>query len=108
MVLRKDLLSIGFYKLSTFHGSDGPLNYRIEMFKVEDGVDEKGEKKYKIGGLRLITYPGPYNYDNTDDSLKEAKDFPFEAASLDAITDYLNSGVPLAHINERLAQSTTE
>ncbi|MBO4653045.1 MAG: hypothetical protein J5649_06995 [Lachnospiraceae bacterium] len=91
MVLRKDLLSIGFYKLSAFHGSDGPLNYRIEAVRVEDGVDEKGDTKYKLAALRLITYPGPYNYENTDDSLKEAKDFPFSSEGLDEITDYLNS-----------------
>ncbi|MBQ6660793.1 MAG: GNAT family acetyltransferase [Lachnospiraceae bacterium] len=91
MVLRKDLLSIGFYRLSPFHGSDGPLSYRIENFKIEDGVDDKGNPKMKIGGLRVITYPGPYNYENTDDSLKVSKDFPFAPESLDAIVDYLNS-----------------
>ena len=91
MVLRKDLLSLGFYKLSAFHGSDGPLNYRIENVKEEDGVDSKGNPKYKIVGLRVTTYPGPYNFENTDDSLKESMDFPFEPESLDAITEYLNS-----------------
>ena len=91
MVLKKDLLSLGFYKLSAFHGSNGPLNYRIERIEEEDGVNEKGKPKYKITGLRVITYPGPYNYENTDDSLKESKDFPFAPESLDAITDYLNS-----------------
>ncbi|MBR6020133.1 MAG: hypothetical protein IK055_07965 [Lachnospiraceae bacterium] len=92
MVLRKDLLSIGFYRLSPFHGSNGPMNYRIESIKEEDGVDGKGKTKYKLVGLRVITYPGPYNYENTDDSLKESKDFyPFEPETLDAITDYLNS-----------------
>ena len=91
MVLRKDLLSLGFYKLSAFHGSDGPLSYRIENVKAEDGEDSKGNKKYKIVGLRVTTYPGPYNFEHTDDSLKVSKDFPFEPESLDAITDYLNS-----------------
>ena len=43
MVLRKDLLSIGFYKLSAFHGSRGSLNYRIENVKAEAGTDEKGK-----------------------------------------------------------------
>ena len=91
MVLRKDLLSIGFYKLSAFHGSRGSLNYRIENVKAEAGTDEKGKPRYEIVGLRVITYPGPYKYENTDDSLKESKDFPFAPESLDAITDYLNS-----------------
>ncbi len=81
MVQRKDLLSLGFYRLSPFHGSDRALSYRIE----------KIEEVKAITGLRVTTYPGPYNFQNTDDSLKETKDFPFEAASLDAITDYLNS-----------------
>ena len=91
MVLRKDLLSLGFYRLSPFHGSDGPLSYRIEKFTEEDGVDAKGNPKYKIAGLRVTTYPGPYNFETTDDSLKQSKDFPFEPESLDAIVDYLNS-----------------
>ena len=91
MVQRKDLLSLGFYRLSAFHGSDGPLSYRIEKIEEEDGVDAKGKPKKEIVGLRVITYPGPYNFENTDDSLKEAKDFPFAAQSLDDIVEYLNS-----------------
>lgn len=91
MVQRKDLLSLGFYRLSPFHGSDRALSYRIEKIEEVIGEDDKGKPKKAITGLRVTTYPGPYNFQNTDDSLKEKKDFPFEAASLDAITDYLNS-----------------
>ena len=91
MVLRKNLLSLGFYRLSPFFGSDRALNYKIESIKEEDGVDKKGKTKYKIVGLRVITFPGPYNFEHTEDSLKESKDFPFEDASLDAIVEYLNS-----------------
>jgi hypothetical protein len=36
MVQRKDLLSLGFYRLSPFHGSDRALSYRIE--KIEESV----------------------------------------------------------------------
>lgn len=91
MVLRKDLLSLGFYKKNPFAGSRGNLRYRIENFKEEDGVDGKGKPKFKIVGLRVITFPGPFSYDNTDDSYKETKDFPFTTEALDEITDYLNS-----------------
>ena len=91
MVQRKDLLSIGFYRLSPFHGSDRSLSYRIEKLEEQVGTDDKGKPKTSIVGLRVTTYPGPYSFENTDDSLKKTKDFPFEPASLDAITDYLNS-----------------
>ena len=79
MVQRKDLLSLGFYRLSPFHGSDRALSYRIEKIEEVIGEDDKGKPKKAITGLRVTTYPGPYNFQNTDDSLKETKDFPFEA-----------------------------
>ena len=99
MVLRKDLLSLGFYKSSPFYGSDRALHYKINKIQEEDGVDSKGKTKYKIVGLRVITFPGPYNFENTDDTLKVSKDFPFEDAALDAIVEYLNS-LPQPELNE--------
>jgi len=93
MVLRKDLLSIGFYRLSPFYGSDGTLSYLIQKIEETVETDDTGKPKKEITGLRVITFPGPYNYDHTDDSLKVTKDFPFAAESLDAIVDYLN-GLP--------------
>lgn len=77
---RMDIFNIRFYEKSWFHGSFQGMHYRIEKI-----TDENEEKK-----LRVTTWPGPYNFDHTDDSLKESALFEFSNEGLDAITDYLN------------------
>lgn len=77
---RSDIFHIGFYKKTWFHGSFQGMHYRIE------GINgENDEKK-----LRVTTWSGPYNYDHTDDSLKESALFEFSDGGLDAVTEYLN------------------
>lgn len=76
---RMDIFHIPFYKKTWFHGSFKGMHYRIEGIDTDDG------KK-----LRVTTWPGPYNFDNTDDSLKESALFPFSDEGLDDVTEYLN------------------
>ncbi len=82
MVNRKDLLSIGFYKKIHFTGSVGNMNYRIAKHDIDKDL---GTKEFVV-----TIFPGPFCYEETDDSLKQTAVFPFEAESLDRITDYLN------------------
>ncbi len=79
-IQRMDIFNIRFYEKSRFHGSFQGMHYRIEKITGEDE-----EKK-----LRVTTWPGPYNFDHTDDSLKESALFEFSNEGLDAVTDYLN------------------
>lgn len=79
-IQRIDIFNIRFYEKTWFHGSFLGMHYRIEGIK-----DENEEKR-----LRVTTWPGPYNFDNTDDSLKESSLFEFSNEGLDAVTDYLN------------------
>lgn len=75
MTNRKDLLQLSFYKLSPFFGSDGDTRYKIE--KEDDH-------------FKLTTWPGPYSFDNTDESLMHYETFEFTDDGLQQIVDYLN------------------
>ena len=79
-IQRMDIFNIRFYEKSQFHGSFRGMHYRIEKI-----TDEKKKKK-----LRVTTWPGPYNFDHTDSSLKETALFAFSNEGLDAVADYLN------------------
>ena len=75
MTNRKDLLQLSFYKLSPFFGSDGDTRYKSE--KEDDH-------------FKLTTWPGPYSFDNTDESLMHYETFEFTDDGLQQIVDYLN------------------
>ena len=75
MTNRKDLLQLSFYKLSPFFGSDGDTRYKIE---------KEGDH------FKLTTWPGPYSFDNTDESLMHYETFEFTDDGLQQIVDYLN------------------
>lgn len=75
MTQRKDLLQLSFYKLSPYFGSDGDTRYKIE--KEDDH-------------FKLTTWPGPYSFDNTDESLMHYETFEFSDDGLQQIVDYLN------------------
>lgn len=79
-IKRMDIFNIKFYEKTWFHGSFLGMHYRIEGVK-----EENGEQK-----LRVTTWPGPYNFDHTDDSLKESALFDFSNEGLDVVTKYLN------------------
>lgn len=81
MVERKDLLSLNFYKKTPFYGSLKNMNYKIEA--VDKGDDGKI--------LRVVYWPGPYNFDTTPDTLKQESEFPYSEEGLCCIADFLNS-----------------
>ncbi len=80
MLDRNDLLDLTFYKMSPFKGSLGKLRYKIEKITDDDGTDK----------LLVTTWPGPFNFEKTDDSLKEKHTEEFSEEGMQKITDYLN------------------
>ena len=79
MIQPQDLFNINFYQKLKFHGSYRGMNYRIEKITEEDGDH-----------FCATTWPGPYNFDTTDDSLKETAFFPFTNEGLAEVCAYLN------------------
>ena len=79
MIQPQDIFNIRFYEKSPFYGSFRKMHYRIEKKTEED------EKK-----LEVVTWPGPYNFETTDDSLKESALFPFSEEGLNEVCDHLN------------------
>ena len=79
MIQPQELFNIRFYAKEKFHGSYKGMHYRIEKLEEDD------TKK-----LRVTTWPGPYNFDTTDDALKESRLFEFSNEGLEQACDYLN------------------
>jgi len=79
-LLRKDLLSMGFYEKSRFTGSIGNLNFILEK-KEEEGKSP----------LLLATYfPGPFSSENTPDEKKKTHEVEYSEEGFLEITDFLN------------------
>ncbi|MCD8300419.1 MAG: GNAT family acetyltransferase [Clostridiales bacterium] len=79
-VRRQDLYKTKFYDKSMFSGSLLGMNYRIE----KAGSPEGGAH------FKVTVWPGPMNFDHTDEKLKAAEEFPFTDEALGEIADYLN------------------
>jgi len=81
-LLRKDLLSMGFYEKSRFTGSIGHLNYILEKKTKEEGE----------APLLLATFfPGPFSSENTPDEKKKYHEEPYSEQGFLDMTDFLNS-----------------
>ena len=79
-LLRKDLLSMGFYEKSRFTGSIGNLNYILEK-KQEEGKSP----------LLLATYfPGPFCSEKTPDEKKKYHEEEYSEEGFVAMTEFLN------------------
>jgi len=92
MIKVTDILSLEYYKKTSFTGSDGEMRYKIEKQEVETEDSQTGEAK-KEKYLVAYTWPGPYAFFQTDDSLKLSKQFPFTNEGLTQVTEYLNSKI---------------
>lgn len=79
MINRKNLLNLNFYKKEPFTGSFQGMRYRIEK-KEEDGTVF----------LLAATYPQPFCFTATDDSLKTFQKFDFTEQGLCDVSDWLN------------------
>ena len=80
MIDVKDVLSLEFYKKSPFHGSFNGVRYRIE--KIEDDNEERK--------LKCTTWPEPYGFEATDESLMEYYESTFDDEGLKDIVEHIN------------------
>ncbi|MBQ9391709.1 MAG: hypothetical protein IJU02_05920 [Lachnospiraceae bacterium] len=78
----KDVLSLEFYKKSPFHGSYKGIRYRIEKIESKDEVL-----------LKCTTWPEPYGFEATDESLKEYYEASFSNEGLKDIVSHINNKV---------------
>ncbi|MBE5897238.1 MAG: GNAT family acetyltransferase [Lachnospiraceae bacterium] len=83
MLVKKDILSLEFYKKSAFTGSLGNMRYRIVK-------DVTGEGDDTITKLKVAIWPGPFAYDKTDASQMTYQLFDFSDEGLEQITTWLN------------------
>lgn len=86
MVIRKDLLSMGYYKLTKFKGSDRDMRFVIEKNHIEE------EGKDPVDTMKCTRWFGPLSYEKTDPAIMEIHEEEFSEAGLDKICDWLNEG----------------
>lgn len=79
MIERNELLAFNFYKKEKFTGSYNGMRYIIRKATLDEA-----------NIFMVSVWPGPYNYESTEDSLKTDKSFDFTEDALLEITDYLN------------------
>ena len=76
-MVREDLFSFAFIKKSPFYGSYHGMQYRI------------GKKAGDPELLEVCTYPGPFAWEWTEESLKEYRTFPFTTEGYEEAKKYL-------------------
>lgn len=90
MIDRNILYTTAFYKTKDswgkevpFYGSYNGMRYKIEHIKAD-------EEAGIVESLRGWIFPEPKCFDETDDELKESKDFPFTNEGIDEACQWLN------------------
>lgn len=79
MITTDDILNLNYYKKEKFTGSYQGMRYLIRK-ETRDGSDI----------LCVCIWPGPYNYETTEDSLKTCAAFPFTPEGKQLAVDWLN------------------
>lgn len=79
MIKETDVFNINYYKKEMFNGSYRKMRYRIAKKEEED-------KK----NLQVTIWPGPYNYDTTQEDVKTTAEFEYSNDGLKAAVAYLN------------------
>ncbi len=88
---RSELYNIHFYEKAPFSGSLRAMRYRIEGIEAESAADDTANEPGAEAKQLLVTvWPGPYNFDTTDDAQKVTARFPFSNEGLDEVAEYLN------------------
>lgn len=79
MIHAEDVFHIPFYKKEKFNGSYRKMNYRIEKKESDDSTV-----------LLVTVWPGPYNFDSTEEGKKVTAEFEFSDQGLADAVAYLN------------------
>ena len=93
MIVREDILPMGFLKKSDYSGSYGGLRYRLNKI-TKKSVSDSGEE-IKQDALLCEIWPGPFNYHTTPEVSKESAEFSFDE---DGVTD------AISWMNDKLAE----
>ena len=83
MLTRDDVLSLGYLKKATFHGS-----YRGMRFQMQKSSHEEETV------LLVYAWPEPFTFAKTADELKISQEFPFTNDGLTQSIDWLNTVHP--------------
>ena len=93
MIVREDILPMGFLKKSDYSGSYGGLRYRLNKI-TKKSVSDSGEE-IKQDALLCEIWPGPFNYHTTPEEPKESAEFSFDE---DGVTD------AISWMNDKIAE----
>ena len=80
MLTYDDALNLNYYKKTSFSGWVRPVRFLIKREQPEDGD----------ALFRAWIWPGPYNFESTDDSLKIEHTAPFTEEGKRQIVDWIN------------------
>lgn len=80
MITSEDILNMNFYKKEKFTGSFKGMRYLIKKDRSDDDADI----------FRVTVWPGPYNFETTDDSEKTSAAFPFTEEGQKQVVGWLN------------------
>lgn len=79
MITTEDILNMNFYKKEKFTGSYQGMRYLIKKASENDADI-----------FKVYNWPGPYNFETTDESKKTAASFPFTPEGKQQVVDWLN------------------
>ena len=83
MLTRDDILSLGYLKKATFHGSYRGMRFQMQKTSRDEETI-----------LTVYAWPEPFTFGNTADELKISQEFPFTNDGLQQSVDWLNSVHP--------------
>lgn len=86
MITNEDILNMNFYKKEKFTGSYQGMRYLIR--KETEASSADGAESVDV--FRVYVWPGPYNFDTTEDSKKTSAAFPFTPEGKQKVVDWMN------------------
>lgn len=79
MIDLSGMISIPFLKKTVFTGSCLGMNFMIRKVSDDDG-----------DRIRVIAWPGPFNFESTEDEKKVSHDVPFSKDGISEAVKWLN------------------
>lgn len=80
MITTEDILNMNFYKKEKFTGSYQGMRYLIKKASEND-----------TDIFQVYNWPGPYNFETTEESKITAAAFPFTPKGKQQVVDWLNA-----------------
>ena len=86
MITSEDILNMNFYKKEKFTGSYQGMRYLIQ----KDPAPSPEDAEKSVDLFRVYIWPGPYNFETTEDEKKTSVTFPFTPEGKQQVVDWLN------------------